>query len=331
MTYSAQPTRIVHNTTTPPPPAPPPPPQFRALEGSVRELRQHHVPRLADLCRAKVDLRSALRDACETRDFELIKRLIECSANPNTFVSDPFDPTAGTIPILACACILGKADLVECLLRHGASPALWMMVGALKEGHEDVVQIMSQHVTIDTLDHRTGMSLLHRACFEADPARVAWLISHGADVKLTSNAGTPPLILAFRDGNADLNDQLKVMGILLDAGADIEAPNSDGHTPLSVACDLNELEVVSLLLRRGANPNAELPDELTPFKICCFGQTALPIFTKVLEHGGKLPTGVALRLIGRGRDETSCAKREQLMTAFVTEGHWPTGLRQFRS
>jgi ankyrin repeat protein len=161
MTYSAQPTRIVHNTTTPPPPAPPPPPQFRALEGSVREV--------------------------------------------------------------------------------------------------------------------------------------------------------------------------KVMGILLDAGADIEAPNSDGHTPLSVACDLNELEVVSLLLRRGANPNAELPDELTPFKICCFGQTALPIFTKVLGHGGKLPTRVALRLIGGGSDETSRAKRQQLINAFVTEGHWPTGLRQFRS
>jgi hypothetical protein len=168
MTYSAQPATIVHNTPTPPPPEPPPP-QFRALEGSVRELSQHDVPRLADLCRAKVDLRSALRDACETDDVERIKRLIECGANPDTFVSDPFDPMAGTIPILAYACILGKADLVECLLRHGASPALWMMAEALKEGHEDVVQIMSQHVTIDTLDPIDGLSLLHRACFEAIP------------------------------------------------------------------------------------------------------------------------------------------------------------------
>jgi Ankyrin repeat len=314
MTYSAQPATSVHNTTTPPPPAPPPPPQFRALEGSVRELRQHHVPRLADLCRAKVDLASALRDACETGDVERIKRLIECGANPDTFVSDPFDPTAGTIPILAYACILGKADLVESLLRHGASPALWMMAEAFACGHDRVVKIMSQHVSIDTLDHRTGMSLLQTACHQHDAHALDRLLALGANVHTFSREGYSALILAFQGNQGNPRSQRRVMKKLLDAGADIET----GHgslTPLVVACRQNNLEAVSLLLQRGANPNAPVGD-INVLALCCGPEVGVSIFAKLLDCGAWLPWHRGLELIGDGNDEVSVRKRHYFIMAW---------------
>jgi hypothetical protein len=44
---------------------------------------------------------------------------------------------------------------------------------------------------------------------------------------------------------------------LLDAGADVNAKNAYGGTPLSFACDHGRTEVVRLLLERGADPNTK--------------------------------------------------------------------------
>jgi ankyrin repeat protein len=319
--FPFHPLTIGSNTTTPPPPPPPP----SASIGSVEELTAYHaVPRA-----------EALYNACLEHDLELIEELAREGVDLNSFVPHPDNAHSeernGDIPILAYACMTGAADLVELLLERGAKAKSWMLAEAIERGHGAVIDVLCKIIDINMIDDRDGLSFLQRASFDANPIIVARLIAHRADVNLSSRAGTPPLILAFSDPAGDIDDQLEVMAMLLDAGADIERSNREGHTPLSAACQLNYIEVVSLLLRRGANPNAGLPHQLTPFAICCLRRTGLPIFTNVLEHGGKLPTGVALRLIGWGSDEPSRAKREQLMTAYVTEGHWPTGLRQFRS
>jgi truncated hemoglobin YjbI len=66
------------------------------------------------------------------------------------------------------------------------------------------------------------------------------------------------LHMAARRGNVD------VIAALLDGGADIEARDSAGETPLRRAVNCNKVEAAKLLLARGADPHSEGSRALTP-------------------------------------------------------------------
>jgi truncated hemoglobin YjbI len=66
------------------------------------------------------------------------------------------------------------------------------------------------------------------------------------------------LHMAARRGNVE------VIGALLDGGADIEARDSVGDTPLRRAVNCNKVEAARLLLKRGANPHSPGSKWLTP-------------------------------------------------------------------
>ena len=66
------------------------------------------------------------------------------------------------------------------------------------------------------------------------------------------------LHMAARRGNVE------IVGALLDGGADIEARDSAGETPLRRAVNCNKVEAAKLLLARGANPHSRGSKALTP-------------------------------------------------------------------
>jgi truncated hemoglobin YjbI len=66
------------------------------------------------------------------------------------------------------------------------------------------------------------------------------------------------LHMAARRGNVE------VIGALLDGGADIEARDSVGDTPLRRAVNCNKVEAAKLLLTRGADPHSKGSRALTP-------------------------------------------------------------------
>ncbi len=55
-----------------------------------------------------------------------------------------------------------------------------------------------------------------------------------------------------------------MIGALLDGGADIEARDSAGDTPLRRAVNCNKVEAAKLLLARGADPHSKGSRSLTP-------------------------------------------------------------------
>lgn len=67
-----------------------------------------------------------------------------------------------------------------------------------------------------------------------------------------------PLHMAARRGNVD------VIGALLDCGANVEARDSAGDTPLRRAVNCKKVEAARLLLARGADPHSEGSRALTP-------------------------------------------------------------------
>ena len=89
---------------------------------------------------------------------------------------------------------------------------------------------------------------LHIAAALNEIEAVAALISHGADVNAREEYGRTPLMWASREGHA------KVVEALLDAGADKELKATGGvrkgKTALEIARDNNKGDVVAVLERR---------------------------------------------------------------------------------
>lgn len=80
-------------------------------------------------------------------------------------------------------------------------------------------------------------------------------------MELRDYQGFTPLHFAVQDG------RLAAVQLLLDAGADIEAENSDGATPLFLAASSpvpNAAEIIRFLRAHGANPHAAKRNGSTP-------------------------------------------------------------------
>ncbi len=98
--------------------------------------------------------------------------------------------------------------------------------------------------------------------------------------------GTTPLMYAARYGDANSVRQL------LDAGADANARNESGLTPLMWG--LADVEITRVLLEHKANPNARTENSRTPLLIASSSFNSAPV-GKLLLDAGADPNGAGLR------------------------------------
>ncbi|KAG9957534.1 hypothetical protein KCU61_g9042, partial [Aureobasidium melanogenum] len=109
-----------------------------------------------------------------------------------------------------------------------------------------------------------GWTALHAACkrSDPDPAFAELLIDRGADVNaVTKISKTTPLHNAVNSA--------AVVQLLLRGDAPVDLPDSDGKTPLMLACEnANSARVVEILLTAGADPNAEDRFGFAPLMYC---------------------------------------------------------------
>lgn len=97
-----------------------------------------------------------------------------------------------------------------------------------------------------------GMTALHWAATNDDPAMVQMLLAVGANVNAqTRLAAVTPIFLACKSGDA------AVIEALLNAGASATTPDDHGTTPLMLAAASGSANAVKVLLDHGADPNAK--------------------------------------------------------------------------
>ena len=81
------------------------------------------------------------------------------------------------------------------------------------------------------------------------------LLKRGADVNAKDNDGDTPLLMASEIGPED------VVRLLIEKGADVNAANNLGSTPLTMACEKGHEDVAHLLRMHGSKSLEEEASE----------------------------------------------------------------------
>ena len=102
---------------------------------------------------------------------------------------------------------------------------------------------------------------LDDAVIANDVDRAAYLIGKGADVNALDNLGTSPLTTAARVGC------IEMMQLLVKHGAKVDRPDGDGSTPLMGAVERNQAAAIRLLLAHGASVEKGAPRGFTPLSL----------------------------------------------------------------
>lgn len=104
--------------------------------------------------------------------------------------------------------------------------------------------------------------LLQRVATRGDLEMARILIAHEANVNQVAG-GTTPLHVAITmlkvpSGGIDRSQRVELIELLIENGADVNAPNRLGRTPLDMVD--GDVEVASLLKARGGQSTAEMQD-----------------------------------------------------------------------
>lgn len=206
------------------------------------------------------------------------------------------------VPLVACDHCLISGDLPSHGPYHLAPPEMTAAQAYRKYGASTVPLFELEQWLKDGANPNDE---LNDAVIAADPTRIDYLLSRGADINARDKQGATPLINAVR------KNDLQTAQLLLDRHADVNHDDRDGWTPVLYAAWANYADMVKLLTAKGADVEALTPDGRTALSIAAqYGKTAaakalIDAGAKVNRAVGKAGyTPLMLSVIGGATDAT---------------------------
>jgi ankyrin repeat protein len=244
------------------------------------------IQQKADVNAAAIDGTTALHWAVRADDLATVDALIRAGAHVKTTSRHGVTP-------LYIAADQGNAAMIRRLVTAGADAngtdisGDTVLMAAVRAGKADAVRaLLDAGAQVNTAEPQVGHTALMWAVREDRPELVALLIGRGASLEVKTRTGTTPTVRPpgagggshgvgiVRGGVPPQGEQpptpggmtalsfaaregrLEAARLLLDAGADVNALEANGISPLVMAITNRHTAVASLLLARGANPNA---------------------------------------------------------------------------
>ena len=235
---------------------------------------------------------------------DIVKMMVSASADINAVDGGGF--TAHHYAVVS-----GNTQIADFLRQNGAEPSVFD--AACRGLATRIRELVAADPRLSNARDARGQTPLHHA---RDAETAEFLMQSGADVNARDVDGFTPLHAAtwqrnvsvtaallacsadvrarYLEGNEPLHEAVKVRNngsvvmLLLQNGADVNAQDDYGVTPLHVAAEKGHLGMVSLLLSHGASPGARNE----------FGETPLHL---AREHGHQK---IAALLEGLGREGT---------------------------
>jgi len=210
---------------------------------------------------------AALADSPEVAGF-----LIAKGADVNAKHGRGYTPllSAHALPVVELL-VSNGADIHARLGEQGPTKLQW----ACGLGEADIVDFLLSKSDDVSLKDKNGGALLTLAARYGHTDVVKLLIAKGADVNVTDNRGRTPLAMARQGKHAEVVNILRQHGAkeslhdvmpagdinqikrLISEGADVNAKDGKGQTPLHVAVLNGRKDIVELLIANGADINVK--------------------------------------------------------------------------
>ncbi|KAH8999662.1 ankyrin repeat-containing domain protein [Lactarius hatsudake] len=206
-------------------------------------------------------------------------------------------------------------QVAELLLKHGAcvnvrgNPPLLYAITFSDDARVDAVLFLFRHGADVNATEEDFWTPLHLATYMGDLSVARLLFEHRAEVDLRTYDNKSPLhhvsirVIGEREGERSILARL-----LVERGADVEAQDQLGTTPLHLASLYGRLEIAQLLLDQGANAHARSNRSRSPLHAAAQGFHGLHVHPHgmyIAPKEGYHPQqalSVARLLLGRGVD-----------------------------
>lgn len=194
----------------------------------------------------------ALNMAVAMDDYETVSEMIATGVDVNLRTEDSVAQTA----LMAAA----SSRMTAMLLKAGADPRLADMQGTsvlhhvvLKDEALSIIPLLvnagADPNAVEPTNGETPLLWAKQWFFGLDPKMgfkvLDLLVNNGAGVDAKDNAGNTLVHIAV------MNRKQQLVKFLVDKGADVSLANADGRTPLETARDLDFREMVKILSKGG--------------------------------------------------------------------------------
>ena len=267
-----------------------------------------------------VGAETALYIACLRRQQDLIRILLEATANPN------ITSTEGLTSLHAAVIGGCSKRIIQEIIKHGAdinatnkSGITTLIVACWKVNVEAINVLLKAKADCNITD-ATGETCIHHAVHVGcSKETLQAIIDHGADVNATDNYKRTALMIGCQ------NDNVEAITVLLSAGADSNTADINGGTwmhyaafggcsketlqsiigngaevnvrdkynatALIVACGKGNEEAINVLLSTEANCNITDADGATCFHHAVFGGCSKETLQAIINHGADINAG----------------------------------------
>ncbi len=144
---------------------------------------------------------------------------------------------------------LGQLEMVKTLLDHGADP------------NARLEKNPPRHGFTYRSKRPKGATPFFLAAMAGDTATMRLLVEYGADPLIAADNGVTPLIIAsgvrkrLAENNVSESDAMAAVELAVELGADVNAVDVKGDTPLHGAARLKSVEIIQFLVDHGADVN----------------------------------------------------------------------------
>lgn len=258
-------------------------PLMKAVQGGdVKSIKSLLKARGTDVNKARADGTTPLAWAVYENDREVVEALLKSGADVNAANEYGVTP-------LSLACLNSNPAIIHSLLDAGADVDKARINGetplmaCANTGDVEGVRALIKHgANVNVAEDKTGQTALMWATAEQHPAVIRILVNNGADVHARSRTikEPAPYVIDMKPGESIWGSNYpptirfqKISGdftalhfaaqqgnvesarVLLDAGADVNAPHPEHGSPLVIAVASGHDALAQFLLERGADPN----------------------------------------------------------------------------